>query len=189
MRQLFRLLRIITRGGAQYLPMLREAMAGAAADDGAEVFGTQLLAVALLALPEAEDEAVEFLGSVVERADLSAGTDKAARTRNDSLIAELATELYNPEIEDVITILEAVVAAEKDDLVALGKRLAATWGVAAKTGQLDPTKSQPVQPPSQPSGSTVPTPESSAGSPDPLTSSPALMDGQTTQSSLSPSPA
>ena len=184
MRQLFRLLRIVTRGGAQYLPMLREAMAGATSgEDGAEVFGTQLLAVALLALPEAEDEAVDFISSVVEPAELSLGSDKAATARNEGLRVELGTELFNPDPQDVVSILEAVVTAEKDDLVALGKRLAATWGVATKTGQIQPDQSPP------PSPSTEPTQPSSAASPVPSTSSPAPTAGPTRSSSLSPSPA
>lgn len=184
MRQLFRLLRIVTRGGAQYLPMLREAMAGATSgEDGAQVFGTQLLAVALLALPEAEDEAVDFISSVVEPADLAPGSDKAAIARNEGLRVELGTELFNPDPQDVVTILEAVVGAEKDDLVALGKRLAATWGVATKTGQIQPDQSPP------PSPSTEPTQPSSAASPVPSTSSPAPTAGPTRSSSLSPSPA
>ena len=184
MRQLFRLLRIVTRGGAQYLPMLREAMAGATSgEDGARVFGTQLLAVTLLALPEAEDEAVDFISSVVEPAELSLGSDKAAIARNEGLRVELGTELFNPDPQDVVTILEAVVGAEKDDLVALGKRLAATWGVATKTGQIQPDQSPP------PSQSTEPTRPSSAASPVPSTSSPAPTAGPTRSSSLSPSPA
>ena len=184
MRQLFRLLRIVTRGGAQYLPMLREAMAGATSgEDGAQVFGTQLLAVALLALPEAEDEAVDFISSVVEPAELSLGSDKAAIARNEGLRVELGTELFNPDPQDVVSILEAVVTAEKDDLVALGKRLAATWGVATKTGQIQPDQSPP------PSPSTEPTQPSSAASPVLSTSSPAPTAGPTRSSSLSPSPA
>lgn len=183
MRQLFRLLRIVTRGGAQYLPMLREALVGMSeGEDSAEVFGTQFLAVVLMALPEAEDEAVDFISSVVEPVDLAPGSDKRARERNDELRLELSAELYNPEPDDVITILECVVLREKDDLVSLGKRLAAMWTVAAKTEQAGTTEQH-----STPSDSTSPLPTLSQGSQDPLTSSPVSTDGLTPRSSTFPS--
>lgn len=158
MRQLFRLLRIITRGGAGYLPVLRDAMNSAEEGQAAEVFGTQLLAVAMMALPEAEDEAVEFLISVTEPAGLLTREDKQANEHNEQLRSKLTKELFNPEIEDVVSIIERVVLTEREDLVALGKRLAAAWGMAAKTGQVPPPEtstsessdqtqtSQPVSP-------------------------------------------
>lgn len=182
MRQLFRLLRIVTRGGASYLPVLRDALAGAADEEAAEVFGTQLLAVALIALPEAEDEAVEFLMSVVEPAELAPGSDKQSRERNEEMRSKLASELYNPDPDDAVSIIENVVHREKDDLVALGKRLAAAWGIAAKTGQMDPKEPIPHL-----SASTVSTPSSSPDSQDHSTSSPASTAGAMTSSSTSPS--
>ncbi len=191
MRQMFRLLRIVTRGGASYLPVLRDALASATDEDAAEVFGTQLLAVALIALPEAEDEAVEFIMSVVEPVELTHGKDKQSRERNEALRTSLADELYNPDPDDVVTIIEAVIGREKDDLVALGKRLAAAWQVAAKTGQVNqqeqPTPAPSPPSPPSPSASTAPTPPLSPASPDHSISSPASTDGAMTPSSISPS--
>lgn len=136
MRQLFRLLRIITRGGAGFLPILRDALTGAEEGQAAEVFGTQLLAIALMALPEAEDEAVDFFLSVCDPVDLIDRDDKQANENNAQLRQKVAKELFNPEIEDAVSIMECIVRTEREDLVALGKRLAAAWGIAAKTGQV-----------------------------------------------------
>lgn len=179
LRQLFRLLRIITRGGAAYLPMLREALTtGTSDEERANEFGTQLIAIALVALPEAEDEAVEFIMSVVEPHGLLKGKNKADFQRNDEMRQNLAEELYNPEPEDAITIIESVVNREKGDLVALGKRLMAAFKVAEKTGQLDPEKT---------TGSAKQTPLSSVPSAESSTSSPVSTDGMTTSSLTSPS--
>lgn len=176
MRQLFRLLRIITRGGASYLPMLRDALLMNTADEqAAEIFGTQLLAIAMISLPEAEDEAVEFLMSVVEPDGLPVGSDKRARERADEMRSKLAVEMENPDPEDVVTIVEAVILREKDDLVALGKRLQATFKVAMKTGQID---QKDVESPA----SSEQTPPSSAGLPEHSISSPPSTDGQTPSS-------
>lgn len=133
MRQMFKLLRIVTRGGAQYLPLLRDALMTAASDDAGDAFGTQLLAVAMLALPEAEDQAVEFIQSVVEPADLRRGTDKATKEYNAGIRRVLLDDLENPDLDDLITIIETVINQEKNDLAALGKRLAAMFRAAMKS--------------------------------------------------------
>lgn len=179
LRQLFRLLRIITRGGAGYLPMLRDALTGSNDEDRAEAFGTQLLAIAFIALPEAEDEAVEFIMSVVEPVGLTPGVDKRQREENETLRRSLTEHLYNPEPEDAITIIEAVVNREKNDLVALGKRLTAAFKMAEKTGQLKDAETSPE--------STERTPLLSVPSPEPSISSPLSTDGLTTPSSTSTS--
>lgn len=180
MRQMFRLMRIITRGGAQFIPMLREAfMTSKNDEEAAEAFGTQLLAVMLIALPEAEDEAVEFVQSVVEPADLIARNDKQAREFNDNARRSLDAELYNPHPDDLITVVEAVILTNKEDLVALGKRLGAMLKIALQTGQV-PDLAVPV-------GSSEPTRTSSDLSPEPSTSSHPSTDGLTMSSSTFPS--
>lgn len=174
MRQLFKLLRIVTRGGSAYLPALRDAFLLATDEGAADVFGTQLIAIAVMALPEAEDEAVAFIQSVVEPVNLRPGSDKQSKEHNNQLYAILYSELENPDIGDVLTIIEAVINQEKDDLVALGKRLAAMFRVASKA---DPEIAATLQ------GSTEQTQPSQEPSPVPVTSSPQSTGGQTTQSS------
>jgi hypothetical protein len=178
MRQLFRLLRIVTRGGAQYLPLLRDALL-TSDENSAEAFGTQLLAIALIALPEAEDEAVQFVQSVVEPADLHIRNDKQSRELNEQLRSALDAELDNPDLNDLVTILETVINREKDDLVALGKRLGAMFNLALKTGQVPDVPT--------PQGSSEQTPPSQELSPVPAISSHQSTDGLTTSSSTSPS--
>lgn len=181
MRQLFRLLRIVTRGGAAYLPMLRDALMMSGDENAAEVFGTQLIAIAMIALPEAEDEAVDFVQSVVEPASLLPGKDKQATEINASRRNALADELGNPDLDDLVTIIETVIDREKDDLVALGKRLGAMFNLAVKTGQVDQETAQTIQ------ESVVQIPESPVPSPEPSISSPLSTDGPTMSSLTSPS--
>lgn len=165
LRQLFKLLRIITRGGADYLPALREAFMETDEDERGEAVGVQLVAITLLALPEAENEACEFLRAVVEPHGLPEGKDKATRAVQEQKYDELNKELINPDLEDVMTILEAVIATEKHDLAALGKRIGTAISLMGKTGQVpEPTKN-PEQPSSQKPVSTVQTSLSSVPSP------------------------
>jgi hypothetical protein len=182
MRQLFKLLRIITRGGAVYLPTLRDALASAGDDDSAEILGTQLMSIAVFALPEAENEAIEFIHSVVDIVDPMPGADKQAREFNNSKRSLLLAELDNPEIEDLLTIIEAVVNQEKSDLMALGKRLAAMFKVAIKTDAKVADKESDETPPS-----IEQIPASSGPLPERVISSPLNTDGLTTSSSTLPS--
>jgi hypothetical protein len=181
LRQLFRLMRIITRGGSAYLPMLRDAMAIQDEDARSDALGTQLIAIALFALPDAEDEAVEFLMSCVEPDGLTPGRDKAQRAINEQLRRELSEELFNPEPEDAISIIEAVILREKNDLAALGKRLTAAFTMATKTGQLTEKPAVPS------SDSTEQTPELSEVTPARSTSSRRNTGGRTKKSSTSAS--
>lgn len=202
MRQLFRFLRIVTRGGAQFLPSL-DLSSG-----DPDQFGTQLLSIALLAVPEAENEAVDFLVSVTQPVGLEEETTNEAKKRNQERYDRLARVLDNPDPGDVVTVIETVLAREKDDLVALGKRLQGAFNVAVKAGQVpgrDKTETVPTRESTTPetgpgegvevvhpdqSAETIPradrgTPASSVGSPAPSTSSPASTGGPTPSSPTS----
>lgn len=159
-RQFFKLLRIITRGASG---LLQEVDLGAMKDP--EQFGAQLVGLIVFAFPEAPDATFEFLVSMVEFPVNKKGnlTDEGAR------IYQMITD---PEIEDVLNMVEAIVAREREDLVALGNRVRAMIEVAGKTGQLKP------QPPET---------DSSAPTPEPSTSSAPSTDGPMTPSSTSPS--
>lgn len=174
MRQMFKLLRIITRGGAHYIPMLKDALVS---DDPSEVFGTQLLAIAMLALPEAEDQATEFIQSVVEPVDLRRGNDKQTKEHNAGVRQTLLLELDNPDLDDVVTIIEKVIEQEKDDLAALGKRLAAMFRAAMKTEPVLATLAE----------SSAQIQASQEDSPEPATLSHLNTGGPTITSSTSPS--
>lgn len=169
-RQFFKLLRIVTHGA---LPGMREA--GLFDLDDTNEFIGRLLSVTLLSIPDAGDEAIEFIRSMVYPVGLidRKGLNKQDVERNTLLWEALDAELENPELGDVVTIIEAIVKREAEDIQALGKRLASMMKLAEKTGQLkspSPTES---------------TSASSAESPERSTSSPANTGGRTSTSSRS----
>lgn len=123
LREFLRLLRIVTRGASINMAGMRANF------ESPEDFVQTFVAMVLFAVPEAEYETVEFLQTICVPAD--SGPDKRSKEA-----AELALrdELDNPELEDVINIITAVVASEARDLQALGKRLTAMFKAAQKMG-------------------------------------------------------
>jgi hypothetical protein len=89
-----------------------------------ETFGTQVVALIVMSIPEAENETLEWLNAMVRPAHLHP-TPRTPNERadNEAKYAELADALANPELEDTITIVEAVIRNERDNLASLGKRL------------------------------------------------------------------
>lgn len=123
LREFLRLLKIISRGAGA-------AMAGVELDfNNPDEFAQSLLMMVLLAVPEAENETIDFIQAMVEPANLS----KDKKVATDQLVA-LYTELDNPEMEDMINILGVIVASEGRDLQKLGKRLRSMFSVASKMG-------------------------------------------------------
>lgn len=178
-RQFFKLLRIITHGA---LPGMRQAgLFDGMSDLDPEEFLGRLLSVTLLSIPDAEDETIEFIRSMcypyglIERR----GLNKQDVERNTLLWQALDEELENPDLDDLVTIIEAVVKREADDIQALGKRLASMFKLAEKTGQINKESTSP-----NPSEST---PTSSEDSPAPSTSSRRSTAGRTKKSTTAPS--
>ena len=126
MREFFKLLRIVTRGGAELLPTMQLTL-----NQGEEEFVAQFLALLFFAIPEAGEESEDFLRAMVQPAHLK-GNEKA----DEPKWLALEAELDNPEIADAITIIEKIVKSEAEDLKALGNRLRAAVNLAEKTGQL-----------------------------------------------------
>ncbi len=163
-REFFKLLKILTTGAGH---MLSEFQLSGDLDQ--EEFTGKLIALVLLSVPEAEDEAIDFLKAMttpvglIEGRTLSSG-DKA---HNDGLWEQYRKVMGNPEMEDTIDIIEHVINTEAADIRRLGKRIMAMMKIAEKTGQLTPN--------TKPS---IPT-ESSEDSPEPSISSPENTDGQT----------
>lgn len=127
-RQFFRLLKVITRGGASMLTQmpLRAGMAP-------EEFTQNLLALLVFSIPEAEQEAIDFFSSMVTPVGLTGDKDADREKR-----VEMLTELNNPELDDLLTIAEAIVQREGKDIQALGNRLARMFSIAEKAGQTKP---------------------------------------------------
>jgi hypothetical protein len=183
-RQLFRMLKIVTHGA-------RDAMAGGYLDfnlEGGE-FGVRLTMLIIMAIPDAEQEALDFVTSMVRPAGLHLAPlsqlTKQQRESNEAKWVEFGAAMYNPDPNDLVDIIVKIVEVEADDLQALGKRL---WRMAEpffKTGQdkepltAPPTPQQMAEEDGQlaePPGAVL------AGSPLPSTSSPATTDGATTPS-------
>lgn len=118
-RQLFKLLKVLTRGAGEALSSL-----DISTDMDAEEFTGQLLAAVVISIPEAEDEAIEFIQSMVSPVGLIIPPrSKDDKKKNDDLYDAIASSLYNPELEDTINIIEQVVVNEASEIQALGKRL------------------------------------------------------------------
>lgn len=126
-RQFFALLRILTRGASGILPRLAQI-------SNPDELVAQLTALVLFAVPEAPDATFEFLTSVI---DIPTIPGPRGRTPVWSPEGEEVVELMaNPEMEDVMSIIEVVVRANQDDLASLGKRMMAMIALARKTGQI-----------------------------------------------------
>ena len=126
----FAFLKIITKGLGAQADQLATLDAG---DE--EGFAKRLLMLALMALPNAFPETAAFIRLMVEPHGLIKGKpNKADRERNEKAKADLDDELENPTLDDLVTIVEAVVVREAPHLAALGKRLAGMLTLARRTG-------------------------------------------------------
>ncbi len=143
-RQFFKLLRIVTGSGA----LSQLANAGLFSMEGQTEadFTAQFVTVVLMSIPEAEDETIDFIRAMARPSGLRTGRklNKQDEDHNLRLFLEFDQELNNPELDDLISIIEAIVRREASDIQALGKRLAAMLKMAEKTGQI-PTNEAPSQ--------------------------------------------
>lgn len=120
-RQLFKFLKILTVGAG---PALAE-LSISADTDPAELT-QQLLMVLLISVPEAEDEVIAFIHSML-RPDGLIDPERSSNDRKANIekYTELYTDLVNPLPQDSMAILVQVVKNEAPNLVALGKQIAA----------------------------------------------------------------
>lgn len=144
-RQFFRMLRILTHGAGHVIFSSDNFFSGES-----EEWVGKLLGALFYSIPESIDETIDFIQSMVKPVGLldpMRKLDKAQKAHNEALWIALFEELANPELEDLIDIVEVIFKREADDLQALGKKLQKMFKVAAKTGQLTPqqTGSQPSQ--------------------------------------------
>ena len=143
-RQFFKLLKIITRGAGDAITSLRLDP-----NDSDLEFAAKLIGTFGFAIPEAEDEAIDFLASMCKPVGLidrpAATLNKQDRERNLALWEQMVTDLENPELEDLLSVIEAVVTQETPNLKALGKRLGQMFNLARKTGQIPDSKNSQEQ--------------------------------------------
>lgn len=125
LRELLAALKIVTRGAAM-------SMGGIQFDLNDEAFVQSMLGLFLFAVPEADEEVVDFLQKMVEPCGPFVSDEERETARTH--VAEI---LENPDLEDVFLIVETVVRRESKDLRGLGKRLENMMKFAQKTGQLN----------------------------------------------------
>lgn len=121
LRQLLRALKVLSSGAGSALG----ALSFNENSDQDEIAQTVLFAMAI-AIPEAENETVEFLSSMVIPVGFKEGRDlsKSVKAKNAQLLEELDEILFNPSLDDVLSIVEVVIEKEAPHLKSLGNRLA-----------------------------------------------------------------
>lgn len=130
-QEMFLLLKIVTTGLGGHLGGLAQLDSA----DDEDVFIKKLLAMTVLALPNAFPETAAFIRAMVAPVGLiGSGANKADKARNRTRTEELDEQLANPSLDDLLTIVEAIVRREAPDLRALGKRLAAMVLLVRATG-------------------------------------------------------
>lgn len=137
-RQLFKFLRILTTGAG---PALADLEIGADTDAGE--LTQQLIAILLISIPEAEDEVMDFLKSMVRPIDLvSPERSKADKEANVAKYLSMYDVMNNPLPGDTFALLFRIVETEAPNMLALGKQIAALLPSAAKltTSSKKPSK-------------------------------------------------
>lgn len=127
-RQFFKLLRIITHGGMDALQTIRLDP-----NQGTEVFTENLIALLIFAVPESEDETIEFLRSMVAAQQVKvpdevppANVAQVAQRLQAEAKAKVDAEFANMGLDDLLGLVEVIIRREAPELKALGKRLADT---------------------------------------------------------------
>ena len=172
-RQFFRLLKVLTHGAGPAV-----VQAGLDFSAGAEQFATQLVTLVAMSIPDAEQEAIAFLQSMCKPAGLAdrPKLSKQEQQGNDELWEQFNKDLFNPELDDTIDLLELIVKAEAPELQALGKKLQRMLQLFRATGQ-DKEPAEPEASPQEMASQESSRPRS--------TSSAASTDGATSTSSAS----
>jgi hypothetical protein len=181
-RQFFRFLKVLTHGAGEAL-----IKAGLNFNASADDFARQMLMLVMLSIPDAEQEAIDFIQSMCRPVGLSKPgtrirTDEEKKA-DDALFNALLVEMFNPPLDDTITVIEAVIRQEADDMQALGKRLADLLSLAQRTGQTTPGTPAPVPGPQEMAAADQARTASPASTPASSTSSAPSTDGATNGSS------
>lgn len=140
-RQLLKLMRIITHGAA---PIFDDVASVILSGDEGEV-GGRLVGLMLFAVPEAEDETLEFLRSMVTPSTLSSGTSANSLAKNQEAVAELDARMENPSLNDVFGLVRLIITRESGELANLGKQLTAALTAQSET-QEPPQEETPEKP-------------------------------------------
>lgn len=176
-RQFFRLLKILTHGAGPALMQMELD------PSDPTVFGQRLVFLVLMAIPDAENDAILFLSSMCRPVGIRTKPDsqlsKQEKEDNNALWEKFSEELNNPDPDDTLDLVEAIITQEAEDIRSLGKRIASMLQLARKTGAAE----EPTPPP--PSAQELN--GSQEASLPPSTSSSTSTAGPTSTSSTSPS--
>lgn len=120
LRQLLRLFKILTHGAG---PLMKDF--GEMLNADAEELGSQLAVLLAISIPDAEDESIEFFRSMVKPVGLieKRNISKAESEHNDELWNAVLTDIYNPELDDILNLIKTIVSQEAEHLRELGKQL------------------------------------------------------------------
>jgi hypothetical protein len=119
-RQFFRLVRILTHGAPNYLDQGIMSVFAGESEDMVE----QLITMILFSIPEAEDQTMDFLASMVKPLDLhQPARTKAEKAENLEKWARVESALLNPALEDTVGIVSAIISRESGNLKSLGNQL------------------------------------------------------------------
>ena len=120
-RGLFKLLKIITSA-------LGDLIASVSLSEDEEEFTGQMIGLIVAAVPQAEDESIEFIRAMVEPTGLiPRAKSKGDRERNEALELSLDEALEDPAPIDTLAIITALVEAEADNMMSLGKQVQAMF--------------------------------------------------------------
>lgn len=128
LRETMKLLKIVTRGAGAVL----EQLMGELDLNDPAAFAQTLGALVIMSIPEAENEAVDFIQSMVRPVNFN----ELEHTQKVAQLDAVVTELANPELEDVVSIIERVIRRESEDIRNLGKRLTAAFKLGRKVGEI-----------------------------------------------------
>jgi hypothetical protein len=121
LREFLALMKVVTRGAS---PLMASIQLDSAADTSE--FAKNFLGLLMFAIPEAEDEIIDFVRMIVV---------PQAGSNPDTLLA-IDAAMSNPDLEDVVIILEKLVEQEASSVQSLGKRLASLFNLAQRLGQV-----------------------------------------------------
>lgn len=124
MREFLAMLKIVTRGASM-------AMGSVSLDIGDENFNQSLIMLFIFAIPEAPDEAADFVRTIIDPAPPDGGWPStqemvAAESHLDELMG-------NPDLGDLVDVIETVVRKEGPDIRRLGKRLTDAMALMQRT--------------------------------------------------------
>jgi hypothetical protein len=117
LRQFLKFIKILTSGASEIWSNMQIDT------NDMNAFMRDIAGLALFAIPEAEEQTVDFLKSIVMPANMPEGNDRASRDKRLEMLTALYAELDNPDLDDALSLIQAIIEAEAADLMALGKRL------------------------------------------------------------------